>query len=199
MVLSLAGCGGEKPTAASKGGSTIYPSTGFAARNPHAGVEGLSPSGAAPIPNLENANSKHQGDMHLALTTDKDSYRLGEKVTVNAVVTNLGKAPKDFTMWNIGDPRVYVTLNLRPVYEKEIPLLEDGRGGPEIAAVNTASVNPNETFTQTMTWNQTYPGAGGAKQIPKGKYTMKATIHMGKFNGPGTTEPLEVSRTIEIR
>lgn len=187
LALFLAGCGGgpgpETPSSSQPSSSP-----------PPAAAEQRSQSG---VPSL--AHAKHKDGVHLAINTDQERYRPGQKVMITVTVSNLGQQVRDYTMWNIGDPRVYVSVDARPHAEKEIPLKPAGReNDPLIPAPSSASLQPGESFVHEVVWDQTIPQGDARRPVPPGRYTIKATLYLGRYTGGGTTSPLEVTRTIEI-
>lgn len=145
------------------------------------------------------AHAKHKDGVHIAVNTDRDKYKPGEKVMITVTVSNLGQQVKDYTMWNIGDPRVYVSIDPRPHAVKEIPLHPAGRqGDPLIPAPSSAALQPGESFIHEVVWDQMIPEGASGRPAPPGRYTIKATLYLGRYTGEGTTSPLEVTRTIEI-
>jgi len=148
--------------------------------------------------------SRLPGGMHLTLQTDKPSYARGEPVQITAAVVNLSRKEQDYTIWNLGDPRIYIYISGQglekvPVEEKSL------RQRARLPAVSYSTMIPNEIITREFTWDQKVVGPEGKEEaLEPGSYELRAVIYLGRLNkeSPDREKQVqEVSATekIEIR
>jgi len=145
--------------------------------------EGETPSAASPPPaaspspeaGAPTATEVREG-ARLTLSLDRSSYRPGETITVLATVENSTQDPVTYTLRNLGDPAIYVRLDF-PGGATFLRHPDD----PEIMqpAINTAVLEPGETFTRTVFWDQLLGSGPDARQAPPGEYTITAEFFPG--------------------
>ena len=136
-------------------------------------------------------------DVLLRLSTQKQVYKPGEKVQVTAIVENLSDTPITYTMWNQGDPAIYVAVDTRYaglqwLYE------EDMDSHVVLPVVTSGALEAGETIIREVVWDQivhTYPDP---IQAPSGEYTISATFYLGRYSPDKKPEVLEASVAIEI-
>lgn len=132
----------------------------------------------------------------LRLSANKQFYQPGETIVVNVSVENAYSEPISYTMWNGGDPPIYVTVDSTP-YSDRFSLYEKDYEAREIHPIVTSDViNPGQRITREVIWNQLLPTYPDRLQAPPGKYVIQATFFMGKYSSDH--EPYLVAAQIEI-
>lgn len=121
--------------------------------------------------------------MHLTLQTDKPSYAPGEPVKITAALVNLSRKEQDYTLWNLGDPRIYVYI-AGPGLEPRAPVEEEAlRKRARLPAVSYSTIIPNEIISREFTWDQKVVGADGKERnLDPGTYELRAVVYLGRLN-----------------
>ncbi len=165
-----------------------------------------SPGGAEKGPPAETGpGSRLPGGMHLTLQTDKPSYARGEPVKITAALVNLSRKEQDYTLWNLGDPRIYVYVS-GTVLKERVPVEEEAlRQRVRLPAVSYSTLIPNEIITREFSWDQKVVGPDGKETaLPPGSYKLEAVVYLGRMSkeSPDREKQIqEVTATekIEIR
>jgi hypothetical protein len=137
-------------------------------------------------------------DVLLKLATDKQLYQPGQTVTILATVENLSSHSVDYTMWNIGDPALYITL-APTLFGDQISLNERNFRGRLVASMVTEDVlEADQRLSREVIWNQKLNTHPDEIQAPPGQYTIQAVFYVGKYNG-SDAEPELITATLDIR
>lgn len=129
----------------------------------------------------------------LTLSTERRIYLPGEPVVAEVHVTNTSAVPIDYATGHIGDPSIRVTLTKTPMGD-EVELQERGREQWAVLPVpQLYTLEPGQSITREVVWNQRLSSRPGAEQVPAGTYNIQARF---LINGPF---PLTADVTIEIR
>lgn len=164
---------------------------GGCAQRQEAASPAAEPAQAASQPAVAaGGEAVHQGGFHLAVVTEKSEYRPGEVIVIQATLSNLSQQAKDYTIWGIGDPQVYVSA--KGPSGEEVSLPANRRQG--LPAKVFVTLQPGEGFTYSVKWDQT---AGGRRVAP-GKYTIKAYIYPGRLQDKAGVTPVEATRELRI-
>ncbi len=146
---------------------------------------------AAPAADAGGGAAVHQGGFHLAVMTDKPEYRPGETVVIQATLSNLSQEAKDYTIWGIGDPQIYVAAV--GAGGEEISLPVDRRGS--LPAKVYVTLQPGEGFTYTVKWDHTRDGTA---RVEPGKYALRAYVYPGRLQDRAGVTPVEARREVSI-
>ncbi|MFW6151004.1 MAG: hypothetical protein ACOC6A_05660 [Chloroflexota bacterium] len=127
-------------------------------------------------------------EMHLWL--DATTLSPGDTLTVRTEVKNTSGQEVEYTMWNIGDPAVYIgvdtphgtTVSLR------------GPDEPEIVqpAVTFDSLDAGEGIEREVTWTV-------SEQDPNGTYTVEASFFPGRQIEQEEPEPVALTHDVEVQ
>lgn len=154
---------------------------------PPAGAGAPGPGGAG----VNAGSAVHQGGLHLAVMTEKEAYKAGETVVIQATISNLSQEAKDYTIWGIGDPQVYVTAVGPGGQEISLPV----GGRRSLPARVYVTLQPGEGFTYTVKWDQT---KDGASRVEPGKYALRAFVYPGRLQDKAGAKPVEATREVSL-
>lgn len=177
-------------------GAVVVAGGGCARRPSPPAVQSVAPPAGlgtpAPAAGAADAGGAvHQGGFHLAVVTEKSEYKPGETVVIQATLSNLSQESKDYTIWGIGDPQIYVTA-AGPSGE-EISLPVDRRRS--LPAKVFVTLQPGEGFTYTVKWDQT---RDGATRVKPGKYALRAYVYPGRLQDRAGVAPVEARREVSL-
>lgn len=136
---------------------------------------------------VDKETSSQGVEMHLRLS--QTTMSPGEILKVHAEIENISGEELEYTMWNIGDPAIYIKVHTP--YETSVILKAPEE--PEIVqpAVTFDSLNPGETIKREVSWTI-------GEQDPNGTYTVEASFFPGRQIDDQDLEAVVLSCQVEI-
>ncbi len=134
--------------------------------------------------------------VEMTLRLSSENVEPGAMLDVNVQVKNTSGAGVEYTMWNSGDPPVY--LRLEPPYGDAITLRAPGE--PEIVqpVVTFGILEAGETIERQVQWDVTIPVGSAAVDAPNGTYTVAASFFPGRQVDRPEPEPLRLAHPVMV-
>jgi hypothetical protein len=133
--------------------------------------------------------------VRLRISSDKEIYQPGDTVFITVRVENLTETPIEYTLWNIGDPVIYVFLE-NTLYSSGHKLYEKDYQVKEINPLVTGDIlQGKQSITRQVVWDQqihTYPDP---IQAPTGSYSIRCEFFSGPYSPDN--EPTKLSASVE--
>jgi len=119
-----------------------------------------------------------------------------DTLAVKVQVSNMSDEEIQYTMWNSGDPPVY--LRLEQPYGDIITLRAPDE--PEIVqpAVTFGSLGPGEAVEREVQWDITLPVDATVIAAPNGTYTVTAAFFPGRQIEQPEPEPLRLAYPVQV-
>ncbi len=139
--------------------------------------------------------TREREGVRLTLSVDRETYGPSDTVTVKAIVENTNDKPVTYTVRNLGDPGVY--LSVLSEISGEHPLR--GPDDPEIAqpAISSHTLDAGAKLTREVAWDQELDTYQTPVQAPPGLYTILAESLLGEY--VDGREPVSLRAVVTFR